>query len=220
MASQALIVLLTVLLFGVWVPWMKGFDFLDPVLLLCYFCLGVLFVAPLAGGALSADSSQRAPRAGLLKIAAIAGYGSGVSMLLLASGILTVNLTNWHGRLLLPSPRLLGSGLVLSLAACLAMAALSAVLGATWGPKAAKTILRIGFLIVLAGLAFGYRELPEDWRFDVEMHLTTAGLIRLSLQLAGACALGGASLLLLWVARAKRAAASQPGTSSPPAPSR
>ena len=46
MAKQALIILFTVLAFGILVPWYKGFTFLDPRMLAAYGLLAVLFVAP------------------------------------------------------------------------------------------------------------------------------------------------------------------------------
>lgn len=40
-----------VAVFGVFLPWMKGIDFLDSVMTAAYACLGVLFAAPAAAQA-------------------------------------------------------------------------------------------------------------------------------------------------------------------------
>ena len=52
MAKQALVILFTVLAFGILVPWYKGFTFLDPRMLAAYGFLAVLFVAPASSGIL------------------------------------------------------------------------------------------------------------------------------------------------------------------------
>src|ERR1017187_4424743 len=41
--------------FGVWLPWMKGIEFLDPVVLAAYACLGILFAGPVAAQAFAED---------------------------------------------------------------------------------------------------------------------------------------------------------------------
>src|SRR5579872_2875784 len=97
MVRQILLLILTVGLFGVLVPWLKGFGFLNPLIILCYACLGVLYVAPAAAEAFGKlKKTSRLPvlrRMGMLVL-----YGVGVSMLMLFSGIVTVNLIEWHGR--------------------------------------------------------------------------------------------------------------------------
>src|SRR5712691_3017664 len=50
-----------VAVFGVYLPWQKGLDFLDPVITTAYACLSVLFAAPAAAQAFAAG------RAGSLK---------------------------------------------------------------------------------------------------------------------------------------------------------
>ena len=68
MARQAVVILFTVLAFGILVPWYKGFTFLDPRVLLAYGLLALLFVAPASAesAALHASKEARESQAGLL----------------------------------------------------------------------------------------------------------------------------------------------------------
>ena len=120
MVRQALLLIVTVALFGVLVPWLKGFAFLDPLIILAYACLGVLYVAPAAAEAfgtqapvLVMDSRAAVAR----KMLVLVAYGVGVSLLMLASGVVTVNLLEWHGSFISPRPALLLAAVLLSLTA-------------------------------------------------------------------------------------------------------
>src|ERR1035438_3072042 len=181
MVRQALLLIVTVALFGVLVPWLKGFGFLDPLIILCYACLGVLYVAPAAAeafGKQTGGSRQTIVR----KMGVLVSYGAGVSMLMLLSGIVTVNLTNWHGRFIGPRLTLVLAALLLSVTACAAVVAVTTVIAAKYGPKAAKSMIRVAFLLFLLALVFGYPRLSEDFKFQLELTMTTSGLTRLALQ--------------------------------------
>lgn len=203
MARQALLLVATVAIFGVFVPWLKGFAFLDPLIILCYACLGVVYVAPAAAEAFGRKTASSTKSAVLMKMASILAYGWGVSILMLASGILTVNVANWHGRFIGPRPQLLLAAVVLSGAACAAVIAFSGMLAVAYGPKAAKTVLRFAFLLLLLGTAFGYRYLSEDTRFQLELIMTTSGLTRLAFQSAAILAAISATVTAWWIARVR-----------------
>src|SRR6266404_9994083 len=60
--------------FGVFLPWRRGIEFLDPVMLSAYACLGVLFAAPTAAQAF-ADSRPTSINAAIARILAAVLYG-------------------------------------------------------------------------------------------------------------------------------------------------
>jgi hypothetical protein len=198
MVRQAAFLIAAVLVFGIAVPYSKGFDFLDPIFILGYACLGVLFVTPAAAEVFS----DTLPPAGLLlKMLAIWGYGWGISVILTSTGILTVNFRQRHAGMVMPSVRLLLAALFLGATASLATIAGAALLAKRWNPKIAKTILRLGFLMLLLLLAVAFRFLPEQWRSTIEDNLTTAGLTSFAFRLGALLALGGAAMTALVVQR-------------------
>ena len=73
MAKQALIILFTVLAFGILVPWYKGFTFLDPRMLAAYGFLAVLFVAPASAESFAGDRDLASTRALLGRLIALIG---------------------------------------------------------------------------------------------------------------------------------------------------
>ena len=204
MVRQALLLIVTVALFGVLVPWLKGFAFLDPLIILAYACLGVLYVAPAAAEAfgtqapvLVMDSRAAVAR----KMLVLVAYGVGVSLLMLASGVVTVNLLEWHGSFISPRPALLLAAVLLSLTACAAVGAVTTVVASSYGPKAAKSMVRIALLVFLLAIVFGYPRLSGDFKFQIEMNLTTSGLTRLALQSSAILAVISASLTAWWMSR-------------------
>ena len=75
MAKQALIILFTLLAFGILVPWYKGFTFLDPRMISAYGCLAILFVAP-ASAESFAGQRDLASRAVILgRLAVLIAFG-------------------------------------------------------------------------------------------------------------------------------------------------
>ncbi len=191
MIRQALVVLVAVAVFGIAVPWVKGFAFLDPLIIVCYACIGILFIVPAA----SEVFSEPAPASAVLtKVASLFAYGWGISALMLLSGILAVNLRSWHQQLITPAPRLLLAGLFLGGSACLAIIGVTGALGERYGPKVAKSIVRTAFLVLLLLTAGGYRYLPDAWRSMIDDGLTTAALTRFSLVMAAVLTVLGVSL--------------------------
>jgi hypothetical protein len=89
----------------------------------------------------------------------------------------------------------------LSASACAAAIASSAAIAGSYGPKVAKTVLRLAFLLLLLGLVYGYRHLPEDARFQLEMTLTTSGLTRLAYQSSAVLAVVSIAVTGWWLGR-------------------
>jgi hypothetical protein len=156
MARQALVVLMVVIVFGILVPIYKGFAFLDSRIIAAYACLAVLFVAP------ASAELGGAPGKILGKIAIIVAWGWGITVLILGTALVTLNLVNHRGGFAAPPLEFLAAVLTFSLSASSAIAMLAAVLARRFSPAGVKKILRAAFLILLLTLAFGSRVLPES----------------------------------------------------------
>lgn len=186
MAKQALIILAVVVVFGVLVPRYKGLDFIDPVIIVVYACISLPFVVPA-----SAELAPQSRADVLARIGMILAYGWGTSMLILLSSIVTVNVTHRNGSMRMPPKALLLSAAWLGLMASVAVISGTALLARRFGPSGAKNALRIGFLVLLLLLAFGFRYLPPEWRTAVAGRLTTEGLERFCLLASAICAVAG-----------------------------
>jgi hypothetical protein len=186
MAKQALIILAVVLVFGVLVPWYRGWVFLDSATIVVYACISLLFVAPTAAEMFGTPETRPPSDEILSKTGVILAYGWGISVLLLVSGIVTVNLANWQGRMLVPPVKMLASALLLGLTASTATIAGTALLALHLGRRKTKTILRIIFLLLLVA-----------WRFTGDQHLTTTAIEHVNLIASAVCALAAMALLRL-----------------------
>lgn len=196
MARQALVILFVVIVFGILVPIYKGFGFLDPRIIAAYACLAVLFVAP--------ASAELTAAPGILgRIAIIVAWGWGLTVLILGTAIVTLNIVNAggarRGGFLSPPLEFMASVLVFSLSSSIAVALLSAVLARRFSPAQVKTMLRAGFLIILLTLAFGSRFLPESVTLSVFDRFTTRrALTRLAWEISAvSAAIAGLLLLVL-----------------------
>jgi hypothetical protein len=198
MARQALVILLVVIAFGILVPIYKGFAFLDPRILLAYACLALLFVAP-ASAELAATNS-----AGLLgRIAIIIAWGWGVTVLILATALVTLNVMTRGGGFIAPPLLFLAAILVFSLSSSIAVAMLGAILARRFSAAQVKTILRTAFLVILLGLAFGSRFLPENVTLAIgDRFNTRRALTHLAWESSAVCGAIAALLLLVqWKTR-------------------
>ena len=118
MARQALIILFTVLAFGILVPWYKGFTFLDSRMIAAYGCLAILFVAPASAESFAGARELSSPAALLGRLALLVAFGWGVTVLVLLTALATLNLTYWHGALITPPGELFTATLLCSLTVC------------------------------------------------------------------------------------------------------
>src|SRR5437763_17214294 len=98
MARQAVVILFTVLAFGILVPWYKGFTFLDPRILMAYALLALLFVAP--ASAESAAAHAQSTSGVLSRIVLLVAYARRVAMLILLTALATSHLSTWRRSLL------------------------------------------------------------------------------------------------------------------------
>ena len=89
-ARQALVILMVVIAFGILVPIYKGFGFLDARIIAAYACLALLFVAP----ASAEWRRSRKNRAVLARIAIIVAWGWGMTVLILGTALVTLNIVD------------------------------------------------------------------------------------------------------------------------------
>jgi hypothetical protein len=172
MARQALVILIVVAAFGILVPLYKGFGFLDSRIIAAYACLALLFVAP-ASAELGAQGRTASAAAILGRIAVIVAWGWGVTVLILATAIVTLNLVARGGGLLAPPWGFLAAVLTFSLSASIAIAILGAVLARRFSATAVKNILRIGFLVILLAIIFSSRVFPERVQLEILDHFNS-----------------------------------------------
>ena len=178
-------------LFGILVPYFKGFEFLDLFLLLPYSFLSLFFVVPMTVDAVFASPGRGVPLRPVFRAAA-AGWFAGVCLLSL--GIATVS---WRsGRLVAPPPAVCLSLAVLSLFACILAAAVAVwTANHTVDAATAKSRLRIGFLLALVLFFALPRVLSDDSNAALMAYLTPSGIVSATLVLAPVSAV--ASVLLL-----------------------
>jgi hypothetical protein len=205
MARQAVVILVVVFAFGVLFPLYRGFGFLDPRIVAAYACLALLFVAPASAELAAAHGKSGSHNAAILgRIAVIVAWGWGITVVILVTAIVTLNLVARRGGWLAPPPGFLGAVLTFSLSASIAIAILGAVLARRFSATGVKNILRIGFLAILLALIFGSRVLPERLQLEVLDHFNTRrALTRLAWESSVVCAVAAALLLipLLWNSR-------------------
>ena len=193
MARQALILVIVVLIFGVVVPWYKGVTILQPTIILAYALMALLFVAPAASEFWIAIPNPASRGAVLGRIAAIVGYGWGIALLMLITALVTLNLLNQTGRLMIPPRPFLTAVVLFGLSASAAIAVVCALLAGRFSAAATKAMLRLFFLLVLIGLAFGSRILPESWQIVLSEHSTRRALTRLAWEGSAVCAIVAAA---------------------------
>ncbi len=198
MARQALVILLVVVAFGILVPIFKGFGLLDSRIIFAYGCLALLFVAP-ASAQLATAPGREAPASALLaRIAIIVGWGWGITVLILGTAIITMNLVVRRGGFAAPPGWFLTPVLAFSLTASVAVAMLGAVLARRFSASQVSSILRAGFLIVLIALVVLPRVLPDSVTLAIfERFSTRRALAHLAWQASAIFALIAALLLLV-----------------------
>jgi hypothetical protein len=157
-ASNVLVYLVLLVAFGIFLPWQKGIDFFDPVLISAYACIGLVFAGPAAAQAFESRPPSMAQA--LRRILNAVVFGESVAIAMLACGFLTVRLT--HRRLLFgPDLVSLGYALILGMAACMAVAALAGWVTVQFSAGAARLVMRLVFLALLAAFFLKSHWLPS-----------------------------------------------------------
>src|SRR5271165_652779 len=199
MAKQALLILGIVAIFGICLPWYKGLDFLDPVIIAAYALLAVFFVAPASAEAFAGRNPT--PRSEILRRSGtLLAYGWGIALMVLAAGLISVNFKMWHGHALMPKTSFLVAVLLLGLTLSAVVIAISAILARRMTARTIKGILRLAFLAILIAVGFGNRLLPDQTRYRIGDQLTTEGIQRWAF--SGSLVLAiAAALMFSWLVR-------------------
>jgi len=211
MARQALVLVAVVVIFGVLLPWYKGMTMLQPLVVVAYALMALLFVAPAASEFWLATEAPASSGSVIGRLLAIVGYGWGIAIAMLIVSLVTLNVAYRSPRLLIPPEPFFGSALVLSLTASAAVAVICALLARRFSASMAKATVRTVFLLVLLVLAFGARVMPESWQIELADHTTRRAITTLDWEGSIACAaisLVGLILLLRGGSSSADAAAS------------
>ncbi len=193
MMRQALVILLVIVAFGILVPWYKGFAFLDPRITVAYGCIALLFVAPASAEAAQL-AGEGATNAQLLqRLSLVVAYGWGITAVIFATALITLNVTYGRGTLIVPPVQLYGSVLVFSLAGAAMIAALSGVLSRRFSAITVKNIVRFAFLAALLAFAFSSR-MPDAWQIWLADHSTRRAITRLAWNAAAVCGIAALGL--------------------------
>jgi hypothetical protein len=158
------VVLLVV--FGIFLPWMKGLEFTDPAIVSAYLCMSVVFAAPSAAEAFSNAKahSNDAPQSlaeASARIAVAVFYGEVLVATMLVAGMATVVLTHPHAGLFPPDLTTLAGAGLLGISASFALAAAAAWITLRFSANAARSALRVIFLALLLMFYYWSRWLPD-----------------------------------------------------------
>jgi hypothetical protein len=133
--------------FGLLLPWQKGRDFLDSVILGAYACLGVVFAAPVAAAEFERfPSVQKA----LARVIISVFYGQLLAAVMLVLGIATVYVLRGVRIVVGPDFQSLAECATLGLMLSWAVSTVAVWLSLKISPRAAKTVVRLVFLGLLA----------------------------------------------------------------------
>ena len=188
--SSLLVHLLVIAAFGVLVPYLRGIDFFDPIVIMSYSAIALLMAASAVTMLVAED-----PLSAVTAALASALHGFTFLVILYAAGLATVNFVFRAPRFLHPNWKMLGAAVLFGLAGALFIAAFGAMLAVVFSPAAARNVVRFGFLLTLLAWLFLPPRLPIEARVAFESQLTTAGLTRAGFIAAAVCTVLGAGLL-------------------------
>ncbi len=134
--------------FGVWIPQVKGLDFLDSQILGAYVCLGVLFAGPATAQAFSSEFSSSFKQAAARIFAGVL-YGEIVALTLTGAGIATVHLTHRGSFVPQPDWETLARCAIFGLGASTMLASLAALVALRFSRSMAMMCLRLAFFGLL-----------------------------------------------------------------------
>jgi len=139
--------LLLIGVFGIFLPWQKGGDFLDSVMLGAYACLGVVFAAPAAASEFTTPpTTQKALTRVLISVI----YGEVVAGTMLLLGLVTVYVSRGGRVVVGPDLNSLAECAALGLTLSLAVSMLAVWLSVKFSPSSARNVVRVVFLGLLA----------------------------------------------------------------------
>jgi hypothetical protein len=175
--------LLVIGIFGVFLPWQKGRDFLDSVILGAYACLGVVFAAPAAASEFEKDPTLQVA---LARVAISVLYGELVAGVMLLLGIITVYVSG-RGRIVVgPDLRSLAECGALGITLSLAVSTAAVCVSVRFSPRAAKGGVRLVFLGLLAAFYLRSGWLPTVALRGAGIALLASFLLFVALQITTA----------------------------------
>ncbi len=166
-------------IFGVLLPQRKGIDFLDPVMISAYACMGVFFAAPAAASTF-AKSRPQSMREAFARVGKAAGYGEGLALIMLIAGVITVNLTvnlGRRGRVHLPELDTLAESGLLGATATIAVALFAGWMTLRFSARMARRGMRVVFLLLLLAFFFRSSRLPEVGLAGAGLGVVISGLM-------------------------------------------
>jgi hypothetical protein len=184
---DAILAVFVFVMFGIYVPYRRGIDFFDTLLLVPYTCISFLFCAPVV-----IDSIYAEGRGGVTLRPLVRGisYGWCCGLAIVATGIATVNFSLRQARVVLPPVAVLLSAFVISLLGCGFVAGISAWISFREDkPEDSKRKVRIGFLLLLCAVWFIPGLLPTEWQDWLALQLTSDKMARNTLLAAPVLAL-------------------------------
>jgi hypothetical protein len=149
--------------FGIWIPQLKGLDFLDTQILGAYTCLGLLFAAPATAQAFP-DGVFASFQQAKARIFVGVLYGEIITVALVGTGIATVYLTHRGSFVPQPDWETLWRCALFGLGAAAMLASLAALVAVRLSRRMAMLSLRLAFFGLL--IIYFYRG----------QHLTDVGL--------------------------------------------
>ena len=162
-------------IFGVLLPRRKGIDFLDPVMISAYACMGVIFAAPAAAAAF-AKSRPQSMREAFARAGKAAGYGEGLALIMLITGVMTVNFGR-RGRVRLPELDTLAESGLLGAAATIAVALFAGWMTLRFSAQMARMGMRVVFVFLLLAFFFRSSRLPEVGLAGAGLCVMISGLL-------------------------------------------
>ena len=171
--------LVLIAIFGVFLPFRKGLEFLDPIMISAYACLGVLFAAPAAALSFAKGRPQSMREAGWRAAKAV-GYGEGLALIMIVTGVATVSFS--RGRLLLPELDVLAEAALLGLAGSIALVLFAGWMTLRFSAGAARMGMRALFLGLLLLFLFRAQRLPEILLRGVELSIAVSAVMLILLR--------------------------------------
>jgi hypothetical protein len=145
--------------FGIWLPRLKGLDFLDSEVLGAYACLGLIFAGPAAAQVFSEGFPSFGQAIARVFVSML--YGEVVVAALLGAGIGTVYLTRRGAYVPTPDWETLARCAAFGLGASAMLASMAAWLTVQFSRTIAMTCLRLAFFGLLVLFYYRGRWLPD-----------------------------------------------------------
>jgi hypothetical protein len=158
--------------FGMWIPRLKGTDFLDSQILGAYACLGLLFAGPVTAQAFPEGIASSFKQAKARIFVGVL-YGEVVTLALTGAGIATVYLAYRGAH---PDWAMLARCALFGLAASAMLASLAALAAVRFSRASAMVILRVAFFGLLVLYYYKGRFLPDVGLAGASACIVVAGL--------------------------------------------